>query len=99
MKQYLITAYDHTDDEALKRRMDVRPHHLDGVRVLKENGNFIMGGAMLNDNGDMVGSVMIMQFENEEELKAWQQSEPYITQRVWDTVDIKPFKVAKIDND
>jgi uncharacterized protein YciI len=42
----------------------------------------------------MIGSTMIMQFENEEELDAWKQSEPYITQKIWETVDIKPFKVA-----
>jgi hypothetical protein len=29
-------------------------------------------------------------------LKAWQQGEPYITQKVWETVDIKPFKVAEV---
>jgi uncharacterized protein YciI len=96
MDQYLITAYDHTDTGALQRRMNVRPHHLDGAKELKENKNFIIGGAILNDEGNMIGSVMIMQFETEEELQAWQQSEPYITQGVWETVDIKPFKVANV---
>jgi uncharacterized protein YciI len=94
MKQYLITGYDFTDTEALKRRMDVRPHHLDGVKQLKLQGNYIIGGAILDDEDKMVGSTMIMQFETEEELDVWKQSEPYITQRVWETVDIKPFKVA-----
>jgi len=94
MKQYLITAYDFTDADALKRRMDVRPHHLDGVRDLKFRGNYIIGGAILNDQDQMVGSTMIMQFESGEELQAWKQTEPYITQGVWETVDIKPFKVA-----
>jgi uncharacterized protein YciI len=72
----------------------VRPHHLDGVRVLKINGNYIEGGAILNDEGSMIGSVMIMQFETDEALEAWKQNEPYITQKVWESVDVKPFKVA-----
>jgi uncharacterized protein YciI len=76
--------------------LNIRPHHLDGARELKASGNFIIGGAMLNDEGKMIGSVMILQFETEEELQAWQQSEPYITQGVWETVDIKPFKVADV---
>jgi len=96
MKQYLVTGYDYTDDGALQRRMDVRPHHLDGVRVLKENGNYVEGGAILNDEGNMIGSVMIMQFETEEALGAWKQNEPYITQKVWESVDVKPFKVAVV---
>jgi uncharacterized protein YciI len=96
MNQYLITAYDFTDTEALKRRMDVRPHHLEGAKKLKESGNFIKGGAMLNEEGKMIGSVMMMQFESDEALEAWKQSEPYITQGVWETIDVKPFKVADV---
>lgn len=96
MKQYLVTGYDHTDDGALKRRMDVRPHHLDGVRTLKEKGNYIVGGAILNEEGKMIGSTMILQFENEEELDAWRQNEIYINGKVWESVDIKPFKVAEV---
>jgi len=50
----------------------------------------------LNDEGNMIGSVMIVQFETEEELQAWQRREPYITQKVWETVDVKPFRVAAV---
>jgi uncharacterized protein YciI len=96
MNQYLVTAYDHTDDGALERRMGVRPHHLDAARELKANGNYVIGGAILDDEGKMMGSVMIVQFGSDEELQAWQQSEPYITQKIWETVDIKPFRVAQV---
>ena len=96
MNQYLVTAYDYTDDGSLKRRMDVRPHHLDGVRELKANGHYFLGGAMLDDDGRMVGSTMILQFEDEEQLEAWKQREVYITQKVWESVDIKPFRVAEV---
>ena len=96
MNQYLITAYDYTYKDALQNRMNVRPHHLDGAKELKEKGNFVLGGAMLNDEGKMIGSVMVLQFETDEELEAWKKSEPYITQKVWETVDIKPFRVANV---
>ena len=96
MKQYLVTAYDYTMENSLQNRLNIRPHHLDGAKALKETGNFIIGGAMLSDDGKMIGSVMILQFETEEELQAWQKNEPYITQGVWETVDIKPFKVADV---
>jgi uncharacterized protein YciI len=96
MKQYLVTGYDYADEGALQRRMDVRPHHLDNLKGLKESGNYLMGGALLNDDGNMMGSVMIMQFETDEALEAWKQNEPYITQKVWESVDVKPFKVAVV---
>jgi uncharacterized protein YciI len=96
MNQYLVTAYDYTDEGAFDRRMNVRPHHLDGAKYLKAKGNYVLGGAVLNDEGKMIGSTMILQFETEEELKAWQQNEPYITQKIWESVDIKPFRVANV---
>ena len=96
MKQYLVTAYDYTDADAFQRRMNVRPHHLDGARELKANGNYVIGGAMLNEDGKMIGSVMIIQFETEEELQTWQQNEFYITQKIWESYDIKPFRVAEV---
>ena len=94
MNQYLITGYDYTDEGALQRRLDVRPHHLDGAQELRDNGNYVMGGAILDDAGKMIGSVMVLQFTTEEELEAWKQKETYITAKIWETVDVKPFKVA-----
>jgi uncharacterized protein len=96
MNQYLITAYDGTDENALDRRMNIRPFHLEGAKKLKENGNFIIGGAMLNDDGKMIGSTMILQFENPEELQHWIDSEPYIQQGVWEKFEVKPFRVANV---
>jgi uncharacterized protein YciI len=96
MNQYLITGYDYTDEGALDRRMAVRQHHLDGAKELRANGNYVMGGAILNDEGKMIGSVMVLQFETEEGLEAWKQQEIYITQKIWETVDVKPFKVAGV---
>jgi uncharacterized protein YciI len=96
MKQYLVTAYDYTDAEAFQRRMAARPHHVDGAKALKASGNFLIGGAMLNEEGKMIGSTMIVQFETDEEMEAWKQNDPYISQKVWESVDVKPFKVADI---
>jgi uncharacterized protein YciI len=94
MNQYLVTGYDYTDEGALDRRMGVRPHHLDINKDYKAKGNYVMGGAILNDDGKMIGSVMVMQFETEEELEAWKREEPYITQKIWESVDVKPFRMA-----
>lgn len=96
MNQYLVTAYDYTHENALDTRMNVRLFHLEGVKKMKENGNFIIGGAILNDEGKMIGSSMILQFENPKELQNWMESEPYILQKVWEKFDVKPFRVANL---
>ena len=53
--QYIVTGYDFTDDGAIQRRLNVRPHHLDFARAAKATGNLISAAAILNDGGDAVG--------------------------------------------
>lgn len=96
MNQYLITAFDSPKENALDHRMNIRPYHLEGVKKMKEKGNFIIGGAILNDDGKMIGSTMILQFEDPQELQNWIDSEPYIQQKVWEKFEVKPFRVANV---
>ncbi len=95
MKQYLISALDFTDEQAFERRMQARPAHLESVKGLKSKGRYFIGGALLDDHGKMIGSTMIVQFETPEALQEWLNDDPYITNNVWDRIEIKPFKVAE----
>ncbi|WP_026463727.1 YciI family protein [Adhaeribacter aquaticus] len=95
-QQYIITAYDFTDAQALDRRMAARPFHLEVVKKLKQSGNFLIGGAILNSEGKMVGSSVIVQFDQEKELQQWLREDPYATQQVWEKIEVKPFKVAEV---
>ena len=94
--QYVIHAYDYTDSSALDRRMDVRPLHFDGVRQLKANGQFLIGGALLDPEGKMIGSLMVLDFATDEQFQHWYDNEPYIQGRVWERIDVKPFRKADV---
>ena len=95
--QFAIHAYDHTDSEALNRRMAVRPNHLDMVKELKAKGHYVLGGALLNPDNKMIGSLMIVEFENETQMnELWLSEEPYILGKVWEKIDIKPFRAAQV---
>lgn len=96
MKQFLIHAYDYTDAQALDRRMAARPAHFEGIKKLKETGNFVLGGAILSEEGQMIGSNAVLQFETEEDLQAYLAIEPYIVQKVWEKIDVKSFRIANI---
>jgi uncharacterized protein len=96
MKQYTIFALDYTDEGALERRMQARTEHLEGAKALKEQGKFLFAGAILDGEGRMIGSNLILQFENDEELEYWKKGEPYIKQKVWEKIDIRPFRVAPL---
>ena len=48
--QFLLLAYDGTDPEALQRRLNVREEHLKRISLLKKSGEFLLGGAILDNN-------------------------------------------------
>lgn len=94
--QYVLHAYDYTDEQALDRRMAVRPDHLEGARKLKADGHLLVGGALLDPDGRMIGSMMLLDFESDEQLQQWLQHDPYVTGRVWEKIDVKPFRPAAV---
>lgn len=96
MNQYIIYAWDGQDKKAAERRRSARPGHFRQASLLKKSGNFLTGGAMLNDKMEMVGSMMLVQFENQEELEAWLKIEPYILGEVWKKWEWHLFRVADV---
>ena len=95
--QFLLLAYDGTDPEALHRRLSVRDEHLSRISDLKKEGEFLFGGAILDDEGKMIGSMIVYDFPNREALDEKLKNEPYINDGVWQKIEIKPFRLAKIE--
>jgi uncharacterized protein YciI len=85
--QFLLIAYDGTDPGAPDRRMKVRPEHLEKISVLKKSGEFLLGGAILDDKGRMIGSMIVYEFPDREALEQRLKEEPYITGNVWQKIE------------
>jgi hypothetical protein len=92
--QFLLTAYDGTDSDALNRRLKVREEHLKKTAILKKNGQFLAGGAILDEDGKMIGSMIVYEFPERESLDLILKEEPYITAGVWEKIEIRPFRMA-----
>ena len=95
--QFILIAYDGTDPQAPERRMTVRQEHLDKIAGLKKREEFICGGAILNDEGKMIGSMILYEFPDRATLDSRLKDEPYITKGVWKKIKIQPFRLAKIE--
>ena len=95
--QFLLLAYDGTDFSAQERRLSVRQEHLDKISKLKRSGEFLFGGAILDDEGKMIGSMILYEFPDRATLDERLKDEPYFTRGVWGKIEIKPFRLAKID--
>ena len=92
--QFMIVAYDGTDEGALNRRLAVRDSHIAGAVELKNKGNLIAGGAILDDAGRMIGSTTYVDFEFRAELDAWLERDPYLTGDVWRDITITPIRLT-----
>ena len=94
LMQFLLIAYDGTDEKALERRLSSRQAHIDYSNKLKENGNMIFGAAILDKNEKMIGSAIVYEFPSREELDSCLRKEPYVTNKVWQKIEIKSCKVG-----
>jgi uncharacterized protein YciI len=92
--QYLILAYDGTDPDAPARRLAVRAAHLASVAPMVEGRSIHVGGAILDERGGMIGSMVLVEFPSRVELDAWLENDPYVTGKVWQRIEVLPFRVA-----
>jgi uncharacterized protein len=95
--QFLLIAFDGTDPGAFGRRMRVRPEHLEKIALLKKKGEFLLGGAILDDKGQMIGSMIVYEFPDRASLDRRLKEEPYVTNGVWQKIEIMPYRLAKIE--
>ncbi|MGN6616243.1 MAG: YciI family protein [Ilyomonas sp.] len=96
MPQFLVLADDYKDANALSRRLNVRETHLARMRVEKSAGRFIVGGAKLDDEKRMVGSMLVVDLLNIAEVETWLNEDVYVTEKVWEKIEIIPFKIAEV---
>jgi uncharacterized protein YciI len=92
--QFIVIARDGGDEKALDRRMAARAAHIACSEEAIPRGEQILGAAILSDNGEMRGSVMVVDFPSRRELDAWLQKEPYVTGKVWQQIEVLPCRVG-----
>lgn len=92
--QFMVTAYDGSDADAPGRRLAARPAHLERVGSAREAGNIIAGGAILDEDGEMIGSTIYVEFESREALDEWLNQDPYVKGGVWQDITVVPIRLA-----
>lgn len=91
---YWIRALDHTDPDALQRRMANREAHLGAAKTRAEAGILLMAGAILDAEGRMVGSMLVVDLPDESEVAALVESDVYWSGRVWASYTIATVRLA-----
>lgn len=91
---HLVIAHDGRDADAPERRRGVRERHLEGIRPLVEAGTLQLAGAYLDDEGEMRGSVLLLDADDEGAVRAILDADVYTRAGVWERFEILPFRRA-----
>jgi uncharacterized protein YciI len=74
---------------ALEIRTENREKHL---AYLKETGVVSQAGPLLGDDGNMCGSLVILDVEDMPAAEAWAENDPYAKAGLFDNVELIPWK-------
>ena len=85
---FALVAFDQPNSVA--RRMELRPEHLKFLDTLK----LVFAGPFLNDRGEGVGSIVVIEAESLDEARAEFGRDPYAKAGLFDSVTIKPWRLA-----
>ena len=74
---------------ALQTRLDNRADH---VEYLKSTGVVSQAGPFLDDAGEMIGSLVILDVEDMAAAQAWAANDPYAKAGLFENGDLIPWK-------
>ena len=87
---FIIRAEDKPG--ALSKRMEIRPRHLD---YLNANKHLIkVAGAMLDDAGDPMGSVLVVDVSDKAAAQAFADGDPFAADGIFGTVTVSAYRTA-----
>ncbi|MCW0001833.1 YciI family protein [Pararhizobium sp. YC-54] len=90
--QFTIIALDDTAEGTLDRRLAAREQHMERIHAMKADGSIIDGGALIDDDGKMIGSVVLCEFPDRAGLDAYIKNETYFREGVWKDINVLPFR-------
>ena len=93
--QFLVRAYD--GPNMLEKRMAVRPRHLEGMKAWGKQ--IIAAGGLLDEDGKMKGSALIMEFPDRAALDDYLAGEPYVVEGVWQKIVVEPMNVVLVNGE
>ena len=87
---YALVAHDKPNNVAY--RMEVRPDHLKHLDSLGDQ--LVLAGPFLDEQGNMVGSIVVIEAADLEAAKASFARDPFVVRGVFDSITIKPWKIG-----
>ena len=72
----------------MDRRLAVRQAHIDLGDKLLKSGNMWYWAAIWDDDKNMIGSILMYDFADQDEFDAYMEKEPYVVGWVWKDIQV-----------
>ena len=92
--QFMLIGYDGTDEGAPARRQAARDAHIALGTELAAQGHVLFGTVLLDDDGKVNGSMLVLDYPSRDDLDKWLTVEPNAVSGVWETITVTPIMVG-----
>ncbi len=84
----LFAIIGHDGPDGPRLRPQVRQAHLENLRPLAQLGKVVLAGPFTDGSG----SLIVLDMDSEAQALAFAQSDPYVTQGVFESIEVRPFR-------
>lgn len=85
----LIALIARDKPDALQTRLENREKH---IEYLKSTEFVSQAGPLLDEKGDMIGSLIVLDVDDMSTAQAWAASDPYAAAGLFESVELIPWK-------
>lgn len=93
---WIVLAFDGEDAEAPARRAAARARHLAVLEAMAADGRLALGVPLIERDGRIAGSLMVLSGETEADRDAYLAEEPFAREGVRTRIDATPFRIAPL---
>jgi uncharacterized protein YciI len=86
----LFAVIRHDKPNSLSLRLSARPKHLEFLKTVL--GKIMYGGALLDDEGKQIGSMLIVDVADQAEADAFADNDPFVDAGLFASTSVQPFR-------
>lgn len=87
---YMVIAHDRPGQGTKEARQHLLAAHLDYIESIL--GAILVAGPFTEPNGEICGSLLILDVADEEEARVLVEADPYASGPIWESIEYHPYR-------